>query len=59
MRFYRIWCAQSYWSSNKAIYIKAESETDAYLEAYESYPYDLVEDCEEISESEYETECVS
>ena len=58
MKYFRISVSRSWWSSNDWIYVKANDETDAYLEAYESYPYDLVEDCEEISEWEYETECV-
>lgn len=58
MKYYRLWCAQSYWTSNDAVYIIAESETDAYLQCYERFPYDLVEDCEEITEQEYDKECV-
>ena len=58
MKYFRIWVSRSWWSSNDCIYVRANDEIDALGEAYESYPYDLVEDCEEITEEEYDTECV-
>ena len=58
MKYFRIWVSRSWWSSNGCIYVRANDEIDALGEVYESYPHNLVEDCEEITEEEYETECV-
>ena len=53
MKYYRLWCAQSYWTSNDEIYVMAESVIDACLQCYERFPHDLVEYCEEITEDEH------
>lgn len=53
MKYWCVWVSRPWYTSNEDIYIEAESEDDALLEAMEEYDHDNIDSIEEVTEEEY------